>query len=198
MAHRRLNVLSWLSPFVAIALVAFLFTSSIGQGQAPRFSDTKAKSFVDSAGSKTSHELICTISAFFSIDANEQVADTIRIEGRGLASCKNDQGFSTDVPVSAVVNARAMGNWANAGELSFSGNSSSFVIPREIGQLQDTYSIKPFASDLAEKATPTILFGGAQHDLMIEMKFSSTTQAFEKIEITSMSLHFDETAPTLD
>ena len=185
MAQQRLNVLSWTSPFFAITLIAFLFTSSIGQGQDP-------------AKSKTSHELICTISAFFSIDANEQVADAIHIEGRGLASCKNDQGFSTDVPVSAIVNARAMGNWANAGELSFSGNSSSFVIPREIGQLQDTYAIKTFASDLSDKATPTILFGGAQHDLMIEMKFSSATQAFEKIEITSMSLHFDETAPTLE
>jgi len=190
MLNSRWNVLSWASPFVAISLMAFLFTSSIGQGQSP--------SMNDSSRAKTSHEMICTISAFFSIDSNEQIASSIRIEGRGLATCKNDQGFSTDVPVSAVVNAKAMGSWSNAGELSFSGNSASFVIPREIGQLQDTYSIKSFASDLNDKTSPTLLFEGAQHDLMIEMKLSSTTHAFEKIEITGMNLHFDEAAPTLD
>lgn len=176
----RLNIVGWLSPVVAFALLAFLFTSSIGrtQDQTPT--------------------LICTISSFYSVDANEQISDTIRIEGRGLAVCRNDQGFSTDIPVSSVITARAVGDWTNAGEISFSGNSSSFVVPRDIGQMQDTYDIKPFASDLADQSAPTILFGGRRHDLMIEMRFSSSTQAFQKIDITSMSLHFDESAPTLD
>ena len=201
--HERLSIISWASPFVAFALLAFLFTSSIGrtQDQTTNLTDPRAKSFLGSAGShraQSTQQLICTISSFYSIDANEQISDVIRIEGRGLATCKNDQGFSTDVPVSSVITARILGNWSNAGELSFSGNSSSFVIPREIAQMQDTFDIKPFASDLNDKSSPTIFFQGQRHDLMIEMRFSSSTQALQKIEMISMSIHFDETAPTLD
>ena len=202
---KRWTILSWLSPVVAIALVGFLLTSSIGQtqtsAQAPTFTDNKVKSLMGgraTANNRSTAQMICTVSSFFSIDSNEQVNGTIHIEGRGLASCKNDQGFTTEVPVFADLEAKAVGNWANAGELSFSANSSSFIIPREIGQIQDRYTVKTFASDLADKTNPTVLFQGAQHDLVIDMKLSSATDAFQKIEMTGLTLRFDENAPTLE
>lgn len=185
MPQNRWTVLSWTSPFLALALIVFLFTSSIGQGQAP-------------LRGRASQQLICTISSFFSIDAGEQVSGVLEIEGRGLANCKNDQGFSTDVPISATLSARATRDLTNAGELSFSGNSSSFVVNREIGQLQDTFVVKPYVSDVNDKSTPTVVFEGAHHDLIMEMKFSSTTDAFQKIQVTNLALHFDENAPTLE
>jgi hypothetical protein len=198
--QERWYVISWASPFVALLLLVLLLTSSIGQtqDQVPALTDARAKSFLGGTRSRATQQMICNVSAFYSIDANEQVSDVIRIEGRGLATCKNDQGFATDVPVSTSMTARAVGNWANAGELSFSANSSSFVVPRELAQMQDSYSIKPYASDLNDKFTPTVLFGGEQHGLIIEMKFSSATQAFQRISIQSMTIHFDESAPTLD
>ena len=183
----RLNVLSWASPLVAVALLAFLFTSSIGQTQGR---SSKARAI--------EQPLICNISAFYSIDANAQVSDALQIEGRGLATCKNEQGFSTESPISVVISARALGSLTNAGELSLSGNSSSFVIGRELSQMQDRYELKPFASDFNDKSSPTLLFVGQEHQVIIEMHFTSATQAVRKLEIVSMAIHFDETAPTLD
>jgi hypothetical protein len=184
---RRLNVLSWVSPFVALALIAFLFTSSIGRA-----------SLRTVTRGVTGQPLICTVSSFYSIDTNEQTPGSIRIEGRGLATCKNDQGVSNEIPVSSVITARAVGNWANAGELTFSANSASFAIPRDLTQMQDVYEIKRYASDLNDRSAPMALFSGTQQGLVIEMRFTSTTQALSKIELTSMALHFDESAPTLD
>ena len=183
-ASKRWIVLSWISPFLAFGVVAFLFTSSIGQGSPSR-------------SARSASQLICTVSSFFSIDANEQAAGTIHVEGRGLASCKNEQGFVTETPVFADLDARVVGNWANAGELSFSANSSSFVIPQEIAQIQDSYTPKTFGQEL-DRPSPTVLFEGAQHNLMIDMKLTTSTDAFQKLEITSLKLRFDENAPTLD
>jgi hypothetical protein len=173
---------------IALAAAAFLLTASIGQGQSPRAA----------ANGAVSQQLICTISAFFSVDSDEHLAGPLQIEGRGLASCKNDQGFRTDLPVSLLLQARAVGDWTNAGELSFSANSSSFVIPREIAQLQDSYRVKSFASDFSDPSSPTLLVEGTEHDLIMDVRLSSSTAALQRIEIAGFTLGFDETAPTLE
>lgn len=182
-----------------IAVIAFILLSTTVFATTPIFNDLRARQLMGSRGSadatdQAESQMICTISTFFSIDANEQVSGTMHIDGRGLASCKNAQGFTTEVPVFADLTVRAVGNWANAGELSFSANSSAFVIPREIGQIQDKYVLKPLSGNNSK----TLLFEGSSHDLVIEEKLTTATDALQKIEITGMSLRFDESAPTLD
>jgi hypothetical protein len=198
------TLLSWLTPFVATGLVAFLFTSSIGQGQSKAFSRARIKSILNAPNGMTATPqierqlMVCTISSFFSIDANEQVADTIHIEGRGLASCKSEQSETSEIPVFAVIDAKAVGRWANAGEISFSANSATFVIPRELAQIQDKYLVRALGSEVSDRTAPSLLVEGTQNGIVIEFRLSSSTEALRKLEITAMTLHFDENAPTLD
>lgn len=184
------SVMSWLSPFAALGLMGFLFTSSIGQGQiSSAFHRSRTVNPANLA-------FKCTLISFFSFDANEEVSDLIHIEGRGLATCRNAQGVSTEIPVDGDLEAIVTAPLANSGDLSFSANSAAFVVPREIGQLQDRFTVKTVVRDLSGQ--PTVLLQGAQQGLVIEMKFVSSTQTFRKIEVRALTLHFDETAPTID
>ncbi|RYZ69120.1 MAG: hypothetical protein EOP05_15310 [Proteobacteria bacterium] len=189
----RWNLLSWTSPVVALGLFVLLFTASVGQGQ----SDPQARRILGSGIERGSTNLICSMSTFFSFDSSDNVGDLIKSEGRGLVNCKNDQGFATEVPVYADLEARVVQTMRNTGELSFSGNSAAFVIPRELGQLQDEYEVRPFSWNDPASQNPNVLFRGLQHDLVIEMKLSSSTQALSRIEVTRITLRFDETAPDL-
>lgn len=160
------------------------------------FSDAKAKQLIGLPVSRASNaQMICSVSSFFSVDSNEQVGDRIKVEGRGLATCKNDQGFTTEVPIKTEIDAKVVGSWANAGELSFSANSSSFILSREIGQLQDVYRVKLFASEI-EKSR--YFFEGTDHDVMMDVKLSSSTDALQKVQVQEMNIRIDENAPDLD
>ncbi len=181
------------APFAALSLLALVFTASVGRGQ----SDPAARRALGSRVERGSTDLTCQLSSFFSFDGSDNVGATLRTEGRGLLTCKNDQGFTTELPVFADLEARVTQNIANSGELSFSANSSAFIIPREVSQLQDRYDVRPFSWNDPASSNPALLFRGDKHDLVIEMKLTSSTQALNRIEITRLNLRFDDSAPTL-
>lgn len=180
----RWSVLSWLSPLVAVGLLAFLLTASIGHGQ-PSTEGHPAQT-------------VCTLSSFFSFDANDQIRDLIRIEGRGLANCRSEAGLKTEIPIHAEMEAIVIAPLANTGELSFSANSSPFVVSRDDGPLQDRFDVRNFGTESTDRLSPTVLMQGAYQNLPLQLKLSSTTGAFRKIEIRFLTLRFDDTAPTIE
>jgi hypothetical protein len=190
----NLNLLSWPSPVVAFGLFVLLFSASVGRGQA----DPQARRALGAAVERGTTDLVCSMSTFFSFDGSDNIGDILRTEGRGLVNCRNDQGFSTEIPVYADLEARVVSAMSNKGELSFSGNSSAFVIPREVGQIQDRYEVRPFSWNDPAAQNPTVLFRGLRHDLVIEMKLSSSTQALQHIEVTALRLRIDDTAPDFE
>lgn len=177
----------------SVFALGLAFSGSIALAQ----SDFAARRALGSQIERASSNLTCQMSAFFSFDDSDNVGSILKTEGRGLLSCKNDQGFLTEMPVYADLDARVVQSLANSGELSFSANSSAFVIPREVSQLQDEYAVRPFSWNDPTASTPSLLFRGDKHDLVIEMKLNSSTQALSRIEITKMNLRFDDSAPTL-
>ena len=142
-------------------------------------------------------QLICSMSIFFSFDSDEVISDHAHVEGRGLTSCKSEQGFSIDTPIYADLEIKLSGPVA-PGETTFSANSEKFVIPREIAQIDDRFEARKFSWTDHSKMQPTILFRGLRHDLAVEMKLSSTTTRLEKISFDSMRVRFDESAPDLE
>ncbi len=174
----RWSLLSWISPLIALGLVAFLITSSVGHA--------------------ATTQQICTLSSFFSFDSDTQATATIHIEGRGLATCRSDQGVVADIPVFADLEATVIAPLANSGELTFSSNSSAFVVPRELAQLQDRFTVRTYGFQSTHPDSPTMIFHGSQNDLVIQMKLTSSTQAFQKVSVKAITLRFDESAPTLE
>ena len=144
-------------------------------------------------------DLVCSLSAFFSTDPADRFATHVRLDGRGLVSCRNDQGFSSEFPVVVDVEADVPeGLLKKPGEVSFSGNTAPFVVPREAGQLQDEYEIRPYGwNQKMDPTSPEVLFRGRRHDLVIQMKLTSQTSALAGLNVTKLRLHFDETAPDL-
>lgn len=186
------------SAFGLLATVlSIVCLSSVSSAQVNRMTDPSARRALGSQIDRASTNLTCQLSAFFSFDGSDNIGDILKTEGRGLLNCKNDQGFSTELPVFADLDAKVVATLANSGELSFSANSSAFVIPREVNQLQDHYDVRPFSWNDPASQTPALLFRGDKHDLVIEMKMNSSTQALNRIEITGLTLRFDDSAPTL-
>ena len=184
--NRNWGLVSWATPFIALVLTAILLSSSIGRGQGR-----------DGARSPTG-QMVCTISSFFSFDANDGLRDILVSEGRGLANCRNDQGFATEFPVSMSFEAAVVGSIANSGELSFSANSAPFTVSREVSQLQDKFEIRTYARASVARSAPALLLRGLAHDLAIQMSLATSTDAFEKIQLRSLTVAFDENAPTLE
>jgi hypothetical protein len=143
--------------------------------------------------------LICTMSSFFSIDPDEIVDSKAIFDGRGLLSCRNDQGFTTELPVLVDVSAEFVGSQRAQGEIAVSGNSSPFVIPRDVNQLQDAYVVRtpPVATVAAtnEASDASLLLRGLRNDLVMELKLNSQASDLKSLKITSLRLRFDETAP---
>jgi hypothetical protein len=142
-------------------------------------------------------QLVCSLSLFLSFDSNDVIGNVAHIEGRGLTTCRNAQGFTTDAPVFADIDATVKGV-VPSGESSFSINASTFVIPREIGQINDVFDTRDFSWTDRTKADPTLVFRGRRNDLVLETKLTSATTQLSQIEIQSMRLRFDESAPDFD
>lgn len=185
--------------------VAFVLVSSVVNGQAPiRPARTAASVLLPSARgqnaneSRRTSELVCDLSAFFSIDAADRMKPTTKLDGRGLMSCQNEQGFTSEVPILADLEVELPKDAAPEGEVSLSGKSSTFVIPRDIAQLQDTYTPHQITRGPASVADDSqVLLRGRHHDLVIEMALTSQAQAAQKIHVKSMHLRFDDAAPDL-
>jgi hypothetical protein len=148
--------------------------------------------------------LICTLSAFFSTDLSAHVhsrakakEERIRLEGRGLISCKNDQGFSTELPVLVDLDAKFPEPPALESEFSFSGNTSPFVVSGDINKVHDRYHSQTHSWLKKSPTTPAFLFRGMRHDLVMEMTLTSPLPGLSKLEATGLRLHFDDSAPDL-
>lgn len=181
---------------ITLATVVMTSTTALTQGLKTTVRDPAARRALPLQTRTTidGAQMICTLSLFFSFDGTDKVGPQLAAEGRGLATCENDQGFTTELPVHAALKAEPLGEFVNTGELSFSANSSAFVVPRELNQIQDFYKIRTYASNYGP--TNTVVFRGGSHDLVIEMKLSTATQAFQKVKLNSLSLSFDENAPS--
>jgi hypothetical protein len=157
---------------------------------------------IDTLGSTKETALICTLSAFFSTDLSPHLHsksknERLRLEGRGLISCKNDQGFSTELPVLADLEAKFPEPPALESEFSFSGNSSPFVVSGDINKVHDRYHAQSRSWLKKNPTTPALLFRGMRHDLVMEMTLTSPLPGLSRLEVTGMRLHFDDSAPDL-
>lgn len=164
---------------------------------------------------KRSSELVCTMSLFFSVDPDERLLSghtaanaSTKLDGRGLMSCKNDQGFTSELPILAdleadlpsslrVVNT-INGEDTVPTEVSFSANSSPFVIQREVNQIYDVYSVRTFSWDKAPaNGEAALTFRGNRNDLVIGVKIASRSSNLNGLKVKSLRLSFDDQAPDL-
>jgi hypothetical protein len=147
-------------------------------------------------------EFSCSLSAFMSVDSDEVVGTHAHFDGRGLVTCNNDHGFATEVPVLAEIDAEVPKSLLGHGELAISANSSTFVVSREINQLQDIYNARLAQSAAAISTAdgadqPTLLLRGQRHDLVIEVKLKSATSQLSGLKVSRVQLRLDEGAPDL-
>lgn len=180
-------------PSLLLALCLFVFFTSIGRGQLPSTVDISERRDTE----RINTELICSLSAFFSVDPSTLVDRRARLDGRGLMRCSNDQGFTTEQPILIDLEAELPAEYQREGEISVSGNSSAFVVPREISQLEDSYQVRLHSWNESESNPPHVILRGLTHDLVIEMRFTSPNREDRSIKVRDLSLRFDDSAPDL-
>lgn len=159
---------------------------------------------------RRTEEMVCTLSAFFSIDPEDKFQHQATLDGRGLVSCQSSQGFTTELPILADLDVELpRGIPTGSGEITVSANSSAFVVPREMVQLQDRYRVQEDSrarkrghaqapSPRAwgnETSRPTLLLRGKAHDLMIGLELNSPNPLMAELKIREMRLRSDEAAP---
>lgn len=198
---------------LGVGLPGLFFAASVVQGQAPVRPARTAASVTlsqassgqpsvggqaDRRGDRRSSALVCELSAFFSVEPEDRLGQTASLDGRGLMSCQTQQGFTSETPVMIDLTAEIPRGLPTTGEITFSANSTAFVIPRDVSQAQDTYTLRSLARMPASLEAPsTLLFRGDKNDLAIELDLTSTTPGLESLNIKAMRLHFDESAPDL-
>ena len=145
-------------------------------------------------------DLVCTLSAFFSVDRAERARkESAVIDGRGLVTCKTDQGFNTEFPIRADLVANVPDELFSGGEIAFSANSSPFVIPYEASLVGDRFSSRPYSwlASSSSEDERTLLFRGEKSDLSIELKLAARGIPLDGIGFTSLRLRSDDEAPDL-
>lgn len=135
-------------------------------------------------------QLVCTLSSFLSFDPVARIAPLKSLNGRGLLSCRNENGFKTEYPVLADLNIDMQ---VPASATFYSLDSRPFVVPREIGQIQDVYKSR----SSGEKIEKEPLLHGRANELVISLKVTSHQASEAPLHITSLRLRFDESAPDL-
>jgi len=147
----------------------------------------------------TSRNWMCTLSLFFSMDHNEQVSLNPEMDGRGLVSCRNNEGFQTDYPVLADMKLEQTPDLQRTvtkdltNEFTVSVNSGSFVITREIADLQDQFEPKSISSS----SSPGLLMMGQHNEVAFNINMTSRNRPIRELKIKSMNLHFDNSAPDI-
>ena len=213
-------------PFSGLAAIFVAVLLTAGQARAVSIGlasfHSRTNSTVDipvGATSDVEHrtgEMVCNLSLFFSVDPEVRLdhqGGLTTLDGRGLMSCKNDQGFTTELPVMADLEAdlpkipsRGPASFTpdtgtadkSPNEISFSGNSDRFVIPREVNQIYDVYDVRNFSWDRHESKTePSVLFRGSRNDLVVSLKLNSKTSNLQGLKVKSMRLSFDDKAPEI-
>ncbi len=187
LGSRRTTIWTLLGSFAFFALIALMLGASTAR------TETNVQ-----VNQSTERALVCTLSSFFSFDRDDLVGDTVRIGGRGLLECRNDEGFSMEEPIVADLVAKVRGELPE-GEIALSGNSSAFVIPRDQGQLQDLYRSRDFGwtAKMNDKERK-LVFRGVANDLVIELNLTSINSPLVELEVESLRLRYDDTAPDLD
>lgn len=186
-----LRLMTHRSSFIAVIIIILLglFVPLLAPGRSNEKSSDKSH--------QSSTRLVCSMSAFFSVESGDAVVPVSDLDGRGLISCTTDQGFSTEYPVLFDLKAELPPGVLKNGEITFSGNSSSFVVPRDIGQIEDSYRIRVLDLEQRLNKPMTLVLRGKKHDLVIEMKFTSQIANQAPIKVRTLSLHFDDSAPDL-
>ena len=190
------------SGLIPLAALVFIGNSQmISAAPTPKLVPERAISPLKPAPQLTADErrpsqLTCNISAFISADRDDMYRSRLIFEGRGLLTCQNENGFTSELPLSVELEGDVTQVPTRGTEISLSGNSSTFVIPREINQIQDSYSLRE-VSPISKTSEPRVLLRGNRHDLVIEMKLSSRTNTIEHLKVSSLKLRFDDSAPEL-
>lgn len=140
--------------------------------------------------------LICRLSAFMTADREPNQDKPIKFEGRGLLTCRNGGGFTSELPLQIELLANADLSKIPGTEIALSGNSSPFAIPRDVNQIQDSYRPQ-FSTSGGEGTNAKALLRGHRHDVLIELSFSSHLAPVRDLNVISMELSFDEKAPRL-
>jgi len=140
--------------------------------------------------------LTCRLSAFMTADRAFTQDKPIKFEGRGLLTCRNGGGFTSELPLQIELLANADLSKTSGAEIALSGNSSPFAIPRDVNQIQDFYRPQ-FSASGGEGTSAKALLRGHRHDVLIELSFSSHLAPVKNLDVISMELSFDEKAPRL-
>jgi hypothetical protein len=197
----------FLGPILTLLALTMVALSSHAQLEYRIGKKIQNASFSDGRSS----ELVCSMSLFFSVDPDDsllQNGGATKLDGRGLMSCKNDQGFTSELPILADVEAdlpktlrkvtTASGDNSVPSEVSFSANSSSFVIPREVNQIYDVYNVRTFSWDKSPgPGEVSLTFRGTRNDLVVGMKLNSRSANLSELKVKSLRLSFDDQAPDL-
>lgn len=142
--------------------------------------------------------LTCRLSAFMTADRESVTDKPLRFEGRGILTCRNGGGFTSELPLQIDLLADAdTSKLPGATEIALSGNSSPFVVPRDVNQIQDSYRTHASSSG-SERTSSKALLRGNRHDVLIELSFSSHLAPVEDLQVISMDLRLDEKSPRLN
>ena len=193
----------WILPLISdvLALLAITFLSSISWG-------ALSVSAVTSAEARS--QMVCSMSAFFSFTSEDALSKNQErgpriLDGRGLLSCRSDQGFASEIPIQLSLTAELPTSVQKLSEIAISGNTSSFVLPQEASQMEDTYVVRdglraPAAESILSSGA-VVLFRGEHHGVTIEMKLTSqkamTGGTISDLKVSGLRVRFDEEAPDI-
>lgn len=146
---------------------------------------------------RESSSLICQINSFLTTDRQAPQINRFKFEGRALLTCQNTGGFMTELPLLVDLQAVSPSLLKNPpSEIGLTGVSTSFVIPQDVRQIQDTYRFQSLSGH-PNGTRPKVILRGLKHDLVIELELNSQVASIDDLKIESLRLRFDEQAPTL-
>lgn len=151
--------------------------------------------FTWAQSARETSSLTCQMTAFMTADREAAPDKPLKFVGRGLLTCRNERGFTSELPVHIDLVADTDNSAVPAGEIALSGTSLPFVVPREVTQLQDSY--QPQISNSGDDNSLKTLLRGRRHDLLIEINFSSHLTPIKGLSIISMELRLNEKTPRL-
>lgn len=203
-----------LSTLIGIMALVFVSTSVV-RGQSSSRVAPAIVAGLEQSERRTS-QLICGLSLYFSADASERVytlnqktgVKETRLDGRGLLRCRNDQGFTAEYAILADLDVGLPPQVSGVvPQFSLAAESSAFVVPREVPQIEDTYAAREeFSAVLTSRlsggqgnldAKTSALFRGGKHDVVLDVAFISRGQGLEGLRALSLNLRFDDSAPDL-
>jgi hypothetical protein len=142
---------------------------------------------------------VCEMNVDFPMNESDRNEKYSKINGRGIVSCHNDEGFSTEVPVVAELHWRLNStNPSLSSEPAVRVKTKPFVIGRDPDQIYDQYLVHMNnGPSAAQDGQSTLLLKGRKNQLIMALTFAGSAEQLKALQVSDMQLSFDDHAPVL-